>query len=46
MKIIKEIGWQKYEDTLEEQMNSPLLDMLFETATKNMEQTEKQTEEE
>jgi hypothetical protein len=42
MKIKKEIGWQKYEDTLEEQMNSPLLDMLFETATKNMQQTEEE----
>lgn len=44
MKINKEIGWQKYEDTLEEQMNSPLLDMLFETATKNMQQAEEEYE--
>tara|TARA_R110000796_G_scaffold228892_1_gene346128 strand:- start:2337 stop:2750 length:414 start_codon:yes stop_codon:yes gene_type:complete len=42
MNISREIGWQKYEDTLEQQMNSPLLDMLFETATKNMEQSEEE----
>ena len=40
MNINKDIGWQKYEDTLEQQMNSPLLDMLFEAAAKNMETTE------
>ncbi len=40
MNIKRDIGWQKYEDTLEQQMNSPLLDMLFEAAAKNMEPTE------
>lgn len=28
MKIKKKIGWQKYEDLIEEQMDSPLLNML------------------
>lgn len=29
MKIKKKIGWQKYEDVIEAQMDSPLLDALF-----------------
>jgi len=34
MKIKQEIGWQKYEDTLEEQLNSPLIETLFKSASK------------
>ena len=33
MKIKKEIGWQKYEDTLHEQLNSPLIETLFKSAS-------------
>lgn len=33
MNIIKKIGWQKYEDLLESQMESPLLDSLIKKAT-------------
>jgi hypothetical protein len=29
MNIKKKIGWQKYEDVIEEQLDSPLLDMLY-----------------
>lgn len=29
MKIKKKIGWQKYEDIIESQIDSPLLDLLF-----------------
>lgn len=32
MKIKRKIGWQKYEDIIESQIESPLLDMLFQKA--------------
>lgn len=32
MNIKKKIGWQKYEDIIEAQIESPLLDMLFQKA--------------
>ena len=37
MKIQKKIGWQKYEDLIEAQLDSPLLDMLIQKMSQSAE---------
>lgn len=44
MKKTQKIGWQKYEDVLEDRINSPLVDTLFSSIVEKLPEKEEDTE--